>query len=73
VTGVKSGFKAAGKGFGLGLYDGISGLVTQPVKGAQEGGVTGFVGGFFKGIGGVACKPAAGERLPSFLPCFDGV
>lgn len=67
VTGVRSGFKAAGKGFGLGLYDGISGLVTQPVKGAQEGGVTGFVGGFFKGIGGVACKPAAGVAgLPAY-------
>jgi hypothetical protein len=56
-------FKAAGKGFRLGLYDGVTGIFTQPVKGAKEGGVAGFVGGFFKGIGGAACKPAAGKFL----------
>ena len=67
VSGVSSGFKAAGKEFGLGLYDGITGLVTQPLKGAKEGGAAGFVGGFFKGIGGVACKPAAGKPLTSFF------
>lgn len=52
------------KGFGLGLYDGISGLVTQPVKGAQQEGVLGFVKGFGKGIGGAVCKPAAGTMTP---------
>ncbi|KAF4619053.1 hypothetical protein G7Y89_g14794 [Cudoniella acicularis] len=72
VTGVASGLGAAGKGFGFGLYDGITGLVTQPVKGAQEGGVGGFFKGFGKGIGGIVCKPAAGAiGLPAYA--FKGV
>jgi hypothetical protein len=49
--------------FGYGLYDGISGFFLQPVKGAQEEGVTGFCKGFGKGIGGVVCKPVAGARI----------
>jgi hypothetical protein len=63
VTGVSSGFRAAGRGLGLGLYDGVTGIVTEPVKGAKEGGIGGFVRGFFKGVGGAACKPAAGKLL----------
>lgn len=59
VTDFSSGIRAASKGFGLGLYDGISGLVTQPVKGAQKEGAAGFVKGFGKGIGGVVFKPGA--------------
>ena len=46
--------------FGLGLYDGITGLVTQPVKGAQKEGVVGALKGFGKGIGGIVLKPSAG-------------
>jgi hypothetical protein len=46
--------------FGLGLYDGLTGLVTQPVAGARTGGPVGCVKGFGKGIGGVVCKPSAG-------------
>ncbi|KAH6707834.1 hypothetical protein BKA61DRAFT_135073 [Leptodontidium sp. MPI-SDFR-AT-0119] len=60
VTGIVSGLGAAGKGFGLGLYDGITGLVTQPMNGAKTGGVGGFFAGLGKGLGGVVCKPAAG-------------
>lgn len=60
VTDVQSGLQAAGKGFGLGLWDGMSGLVTQPMKGAQEGGFMGGLVGFGKGLGGAVFKPAAG-------------
>jgi hypothetical protein len=49
------------QGLGYGLFDGITGLVTQPVKGAQEGGVGGFFMGLGKGIGGAVFKPAAGK------------
>ncbi|KAI9805891.1 MAG: hypothetical protein M1825_000505 [Sarcosagium campestre] len=59
VTGFQSGLKAAGKELGLGMYDGISGLVTQPYKGAREEGPAGFVKGIGKGIGGVVLKPGA--------------
>jgi hypothetical protein len=49
------------KSFGYGVYDGISGLVTQPLAGAKKGGVAGALKGFGKGIGGVVLKSAAGK------------
>lgn len=60
VTDLRTGLRAAGKEFGYGLYDGITGLVTQPMKGAQKEGGAGFVKGFAKGIGGIVMKPSAG-------------
>lgn len=47
--------------FGLGFYDGISGLVTQPFKGAKQDGPAGFFKGLYKGLGGVVLKPGAGK------------
>lgn len=61
VTGLASGVVLAGKEFGFGLFDGITGLVTQPYKGAEKEGVQGLIKGFGKGIGGLMLKPAAGE------------
>ena len=43
------------------MYDGISGLVTQPMRGAKKEGVSGFFKGVGKGIGGIALKGGAGE------------
>jgi hypothetical protein len=54
-----SGAKTAGREFGLGIYDGITGIVTQPWKGAQKEGLGGFAKGFDKGIGGLVAKPSA--------------
>ena len=59
VTDFRSGLKAATKEFGFGMYDGITGLVTQPMKGAQKEGAAGFVKGIGKGIGGIMLKPGA--------------
>ncbi|KAK6512045.1 hypothetical protein TWF481_000943 [Arthrobotrys musiformis] len=59
ITGMGSGLKVAGKEFAFGFYDGIAGLVTQPVQGAREEGHLGFWKGFGKGIGGVVLKPGA--------------
>lgn len=61
VTGIGSGLKVAGKEFGFGLYDGVTGLVTQPLKGAEKDGAGGLIKGFGKGIGGLMLKPVAGE------------
>jgi hypothetical protein len=47
-----------------GLYDGITGIFTQPVRGAMQNGIAGGIKGFGKGIGGVVCKPAAGMIAP---------
>jgi hypothetical protein len=59
VSDLKSGFKAVGKEFSYGFYDGITGLVTHPWKGAQKEGASGFMKGLGKGIGGIATKPGA--------------
>lgn len=66
ITGLGSGLMVAGKEFGLGFYDGVSGLVTQPIKGAMKEGGVGFVKGFGKGIGGLVLKPASGEYTCHF-------
>jgi len=59
ITDFSSGLRAAGKEFGFGFYDGITGLVTQPVEGAKKEGAVGFFKGFAKGIGGIVFKPGA--------------
>ncbi|KAL8713427.1 MAG: hypothetical protein Q9220_002626 [cf. Caloplaca sp. 1 TL-2023] len=59
VTGIQTGLKAAGKEFGYGVYDGVSGLFTQPIHGAKHDGVAGFIKGVGKGIGGLLLKPQA--------------
>lgn len=60
ITDFRTGLKAAGKEFGFGIYDGITGLVTQPFEGAKKHGAAGFLKGIGKGIGGVILKPPAG-------------
>jgi hypothetical protein len=72
VTGFKSGITTASKEFGYGLYDGITGLVTQPVQGAKKEGAAGFFKGFGKGLAGIYVKPAAGALgIPGYM--FKGL
>ncbi|TKA62206.1 hypothetical protein B0A49_10766 [Cryomyces minteri] len=59
ISSMQSGSKAAGKDLGHGLYDGISGLVTQPVQGVKDDGATGLLKGMGKGLGGLVLKPGA--------------
>ena len=59
ITGFHSGLRAAGEGFTLGIYDGVTGLVLQPYHGAKENGPIGFVQGLGKGIGGFVLKDLA--------------
>ncbi|KAL3431045.1 hypothetical protein BDV09DRAFT_9509 [Aspergillus tetrazonus] len=59
VSGFKSGVRAVGREFSYGWYDGVTGLVTQPWKGARKGGAGGFIKGIGKGIGGFIAKPGA--------------
>ncbi|KAL8831072.1 MAG: hypothetical protein Q9170_005452 [Blastenia crenularia] len=67
VTGIRTGLKAAGKEFGYGMYDGVSGIFTQPIHGAKQEGVGGFIKGVGKGIGGFLLKPqAAFFSLPAY-------
>jgi len=59
VSDLKSGMVAIGREFGFGWYDGVTGLFTQPWKGAQKEGASGFFKGVGKGIGGLIAKPGA--------------
>ena len=45
---------------GFGLIQGVTGLVYDPIRGAEREGLKGFVKGLISGIAGVAMKPAAG-------------
>jgi len=60
IVDLQSGLKAAGKEFGYGFYDGITGLITQPLAGARKEGAAGFIEGAAKGFGGLILKPGAG-------------
>jgi len=68
ITDFKSGVTTAGKEFAYGWYDGISGLVTQPLNGAKKHGVKGFLEGIYKGVGGLILKPGSGISSP--FPSF---
>ena len=86
ITDFQSGLKAAGKvccpmmetssllihfkEFSYGFYDGISGLVTQPLDGAKKEGMAGALKGFGKGIGGLILKPGAGRSRPCSMTCL---
>ena len=59
VTGIKSGLRAARQEFVYGIYDGWTGLVRLPVRGARDGGVRGFVTGVGMGITGFVLKDIA--------------
>ncbi|CZT44006.1 uncharacterized protein RSE6_04126 [Rhynchosporium secalis] len=59
ITGFGSGIKVASKEVYYGLYDGITGLVTQPYSGTKRDGPLGFVKGVGRGIGGLALKTSA--------------
>ena len=49
------------------MFDGITGLVTQPIDGAKKEGIAGLIKGLGKGIGGVVLKPQAGKL--TFIAC----
>lgn len=67
ITGFGSGLKVASKEVVFGLYDGFTGLVTQPYIGAQKEGATGFAKGIGKGVGGLVFKTtAAAFGLPGY-------
>ncbi len=59
ISGFHSGLRAAGEEFVYGIYDGWTGLVLHPYKGAKQGGGLGFVKGVGKGVGGFVLKDIA--------------
>ncbi|KAE9962689.1 hypothetical protein BLS_010125, partial [Venturia inaequalis] len=59
ITGIRSGLVASRNEFFYGIYDGFTGVVTQPYHGAKERGVLGFVDGVGMGFGGFVLKNIA--------------
>lgn len=59
VTGLHSGLRAGRDELVYGVADGVSGIVTQPIRGAKERGVMGAVRGVGFGIGGFVLKDIA--------------
>ncbi|KAK3583966.1 hypothetical protein CHS0354_033760 [Potamilus streckersoni] len=48
------------KGFGFGIYGGLTSLIKLPIEGGREEGVEGFVKGIGKGVIGTITKPVSG-------------
>jgi len=57
---IVSGVGHGAKSFGLGIWDGVTGVVTAPYKGAKKEGAKGFGKGLGKGLLGLVTKPASG-------------
>ncbi|KAH7150277.1 hypothetical protein B0J13DRAFT_549849 [Dactylonectria estremocensis] len=59
VTDVKDGCVVAAKNFGVGFYEGITGIVTKPMEGAKKEGAVGLLKGIGKGSMGLITKPGS--------------
>jgi hypothetical protein len=64
VTGIRSGLRAAGHEFAYGIYDGWTGVVRLPVRGAKANGVKGFAKGVGMGLMGFVLKDLAAIAGP---------
>eukprot|EP01006_Ploeotia_vitrea_P029009 TRINITY_DN61627_c0_g1_i1.p1 TRINITY_DN61627_c0_g1~~TRINITY_DN61627_c0_g1_i1.p1 ORF type:complete len:906 (-),score=94.69 TRINITY_DN61627_c0_g1_i1:55-2772(-) len=58
--GVVEGFNMGLKGLGKGLFQGVTGVVMDPVKGAKNDGLLGFAKGVGTGVGGLVWRPLKG-------------
>ncbi|KAK4239848.1 sterol 3-beta-glucosyltransferase [Achaetomium macrosporum] len=59
VTGIRSGLRAARREFVYGIYDGWTGVVRLPVRGAREDGLRGLISGVGMGLTGFILKDIA--------------
>jgi hypothetical protein len=67
VTGMLKGIEVGSKELAYGFYDGITGVVTQPIRGAKDKGAVGLFRGLIHGLGGFILKPGAGIfGLPAY-------
>lgn len=57
---LQEGLARSGKGLVMGVFDGVTGVITKPITGAKEDGVGGFFKGIGKGAVGLITKPTSG-------------
>ncbi|KAI1747028.1 hypothetical protein F4782DRAFT_522540 [Xylaria castorea] len=60
IIGFRSGCAAGGQSLLYGFYDGITGVIKLPYKGAKGAGLKGFGIGILHGFGGLLFKPLSG-------------
>ncbi|CAI5733680.1 unnamed protein product [Hyaloperonospora brassicae] len=60
VRGLREGLVQGSRELSLGVYEGVAGLMLNPMRGAHESGAVGFVRGTITGIIGLPVKPVAG-------------
>ncbi|KAF2030592.1 UDP-Glycosyltransferase/glycogen phosphorylase [Setomelanomma holmii] len=65
VTGFHSGLRAGRDELVYGVMDGVTGIITQPIRGAKQRGVFGVARGVGYGIGGFVLKDIAALLGPS--------
>ncbi|WVW85218.1 hypothetical protein I302_107256 [Kwoniella bestiolae CBS 10118] len=70
VTDFTSGLKEGGRGLFWGVGDAITGLVTEPIAGAQKDGLKGFGKGVGKSYVNLIARPAAGALGVFVLPAY---
>ena len=68
VDSFSSGVREGGKGLFYGWWDGITGLATEPISGAQKDGAAGFAKGALRSWVNVTARPAAGVLGAMALP-----
>jgi len=59
ISGFRSGLRAGRNEFVYGIYDGFTGIVSLPYRGAKNNGVLGCLDGFGMGFGGLILKNIA--------------
>ncbi|KAH7932464.1 hypothetical protein HPB52_024525 [Rhipicephalus sanguineus] len=57
---IAEGIAQGGRDLVMGVYEGVTGIVTKPVAGAREEGVSGFFKGIGKGLIGAVARPTGG-------------
>lgn len=57
---IAEGIAQGGRDLVMGVYEGVTGIVTKPVAGAKQEGISGFFKGVGKGLIGAVARPTAG-------------
>ena len=58
--GVLEGLESGAQSIGKGVWSGVTGIITQPIKEVKRSGAIGIFKGLFKGITGIVTKPLGG-------------
>ncbi|XP_076814167.1 intermembrane lipid transfer protein VPS13A-like isoform X3 [Clavelina lepadiformis] len=69
---VTEGLARGGKSLVMGVFSGVTGIVTKPIEGAKKDGAAGFFKGIGKGLIGVVARPVSGV-IDLASSTFEGI